>query len=186
MMKKLVAIMLAVMLVFAMVACDTGSNPDSSSNGNLGVSQSGENKDENSKSAELIEIQDTDIRVIAADYMTILTGDDAAVQKAKIPAEIKKGVGEIGAGLCTMTPDYNGDGTYSFGATFYVPKDSFDEYWKVLTDYYKSLEGTVTSDSTIGSTKLLEMEFSWGEMYQCEGYVGEEQATITVSFNITE
>lgn len=44
-MKKLLAILLAVMMVFALAACDTGDDPNPSGSNNPGVSQSGENND---------------------------------------------------------------------------------------------------------------------------------------------
>ena len=180
-MKRILAILLAALMLFAMVACDTGDDP---SKDKPGSSQSGENN--NNEGAALIDIADSDIRAYASDLTTTLTGDEATAQIAKIPAEIRKGVGEIGAGLCTIAPDYSGDGSYNFGVTFYVPVNSYEEYWKVLTDYYKSLGGTVTLDEKVGSRDMLEIEFSWGELHQCEGYVGEEQATITVGFDINE
>ena len=42
-MKKLLAILLASMMVFALAACDTGDDPNPSGSKNPGVSQSGEN-----------------------------------------------------------------------------------------------------------------------------------------------
>lgn len=182
-MKKLFALLLAMMLVFSLAACGDNNTTDPDKD-NPGTSQSGENN--NNEGAALIDIADSDIRAYASDLTTTLTGDEATAQIAKIPAEIRKGVGEIGAGLCTIAPDYSGDDSYNFGATFYVPVNSYDEYWKVLTDYYKSLGGTVTLDEKVGSRDMLEIEFSWGELHQCEGYVGEEQATITVGFDINE
>lgn len=180
-MKKLFAILLAGVMIFSLVACGTNDKP-SGNEDNPGASQSGENNDDNG--AALIDIADTDIRVFSSDYMTLLTGDEAAAQKAKIPAEVKKAVGELAAGLCSMTPDYTNNGTFKFGATFYLSKDSYEEGWKTLTDYYKSLGGTVELDEKVLSTDKLEMKFSWGELYQCEGYVGEEQGRIVVSFRI--
>ena len=182
-MKKLLALFIALMMVFSLAACGNNNTTDPDKD-NPGVSQSGENN--NNEGAALIDIADSDIRAYASDLTTTLTGDEATAQIAKIPAEIRKGVGEIGAGLCTIAPDYSGDGSYNFGVTFYVPVNSYDEYWKVLTDYYKSLGGTVTLDEKVGSRDMLEIEFSWGELHQCEGYVGEEQATITVGFDINE
>lgn len=43
-MKKLLAILIAVLMVFSLVACDMGDNPDNDKD-NPGVSQSGENND---------------------------------------------------------------------------------------------------------------------------------------------
>ena len=185
-MKKLFALLLAVMMLFSLAACGDNNTTDPNKD-NPGTSQSGENNNNESKGAELIDIADTSIRVIASDYMSNLTGDEAAAQRAKIPAEVKKGVGEIASGLCSMTPDYSGTGTFKFGLTFLVPKGTVDENWTVLTDYYKSLGGTVTSDTETSTTKLLNIDFSWGQMYQCEtGTYNEEQDKITVGFKINE
>lgn len=186
-MKRLFTLLLAIMMVISLAACGetTTTDPD---NDNPGTSQNGENNNNESKGAELFDIEDTAIRVIASDYTSNLTGDEAAAQRAKIPAEVKKGVGEIASGLCSMTPDYSSIGTFKFGVTFLVPKGTVDEYWKVLTDYYKSLGGTVTTDfeSSSGS-KFLNIDFSWGQMYQCEtGTYNEQQDKITVGFKINE
>ena len=185
--KKLLAILLAAMMLLSFAACGNDEDNPSGNENNPGTAQSGENNNNESKGAELIDIADTTIRVIASDYMSNLTGDEAAAQKAKIPAEVKKGVGEIAAGLCTMTPDYSGTGTFKFGVTFLVPKGTVDEYWKVLTDYYKSLGGTVTLDEKVLSRDMLNIDFSWGELFQCEtGTYNEEQDIITVGFKINE
>ncbi len=183
-MKKILAILLAAFMLLSMVACDTGDDPNPSGSNNPGTSQGGENNDNESKGAELFDIADTAINVISSDYRTNLKGDEAAAQKAKIPAEVRKGVGEVVPGLCTMTPDYSGTGTFKFGARFKVPKDSYAEYWKVLTDYYKSLGGNVTKDEKVLSTDMLEIEFSWGTLYQCEG--SEDLSEIVVTFKINE
>ena len=44
-MKKLLAILLAAMMVFALAACDTGDDPNPSGSNNPGTSQNGENND---------------------------------------------------------------------------------------------------------------------------------------------
>ena len=44
-MKKILAILLAAMMVFALAACDTGDDPNPSGSNNPGTSQSGENND---------------------------------------------------------------------------------------------------------------------------------------------
>ena len=46
-MKKLFALLIALMMVFALVACDTGDDPNPSGSNNPGTSQSGENNDDN-------------------------------------------------------------------------------------------------------------------------------------------
>ena len=46
-MKKIFALLIALMMVFALVACDTGDDPNPSGSNNPGTSQSGENNDDN-------------------------------------------------------------------------------------------------------------------------------------------
>lgn len=51
-MKKIIAILLAAMMMFALVACDTGDNPDNPNKDNPGVSQSGENNSGTTQKAD--------------------------------------------------------------------------------------------------------------------------------------
>ena len=183
-MKKLFALLLALTMVFALAACGE-KDPAPSGSGSTadpGTSQQGDNN----KSGEVFDIADSKIRAYASDLTTTLTGDEAAALIAKIPAEIKKGVGELGKGLCTIAPSTSGSG-YTFSATFIVPKGSAVDCYTKLTDYYKTLEGTVTDETVMGDNHFFEMEFSWGEIYQCEiGAYNEGNQAITVGFTINE
>ena len=176
-MKKWLSMLLVFMMMFTLTACGGGDTQQEANNNDV--------VEEQNNDGGLFDIADTDIRAYASDLTTTLTGDEAAAQKAVIPAEIKKGVGEVAAGLCTIAPDYSNDGTYNFGVIFLVPKNEVSEYYKVLTDYYKSLDGTVTSEWAGSSTQLMEMEFAWGKMYQCEtGVYNDEYGCIKVGFDI--
>ena len=196
-MKKMFAFTLALALVFALAACGGGNDdpkPSGSTDPGTGQQQNPPDPDisepddkGNQSHGEIFDIADTAIRAYASDLTTTLAGDEAAELIAKIPAEIKKGIGELGAGLCTIAPDYSGDGSYTFGAAFIVPKDFAVDYYAKLTDYYKTLEGTVTDEAVIGDNHFFEMEFSWGNLYQCEiGAYNEDHMAINVGFNINE
>ena len=196
-MKKVLAIALALTMVLSLAAC--GGKDDPKPSGNSGSdtppassqqtdpgTNEPDNKGGEQSSDDIFDIADTDIRAYASDLTTTLTGDEAATLIAKIPAEIKKGVGELGKGLCTIAPSTSGNG-YTFGASFIVPKGSEVDYYTKLTDYYKTLEGTVTDETVMGEHRFFEMEFSWGELYQCEiGAYNEDSAAIAVGFTINE
>lgn len=184
-MKKLFALLIALMMVISLAACGENTDKPSGDTDKPGVSQSGNNGGEEKPKADVFDIADTDIRAYASDLTTTLTGDEAAAQIAKIPAEIKKGIGTLGKNLCTIAPDYSNDGTYNFGATFLVPKGSAAEYFTKLTDYYKTLDGTVKDESAVGDHHFFEMEFSWGALTKCENTAyNEEYEAINVSFDI--
>jgi hypothetical protein len=54
-----------------------------------------------------------------------------------------------------------------------------DDY-KTLTDYYKSLGGTITTEL---ADKQLKIDYSWGELSDC-AYAIVQKDTITVIFAI--
>lgn len=199
-MKKVLAIALALAMVLSLVACGGGKDdPKPSGSTDPGTSQQTQqpsntpdpgtdqpdNQGGGQSSGDVFDIADGDIRVYASDLTTTLTGGEAAEVIAKIPAEIKKGVGELGKGLCNIAPDLSGDGSYNFGASFLVPKGSEVDYYTKLTDYYKTLDGTVTDETVMGDHYFFEMEFSWGTLWQCEiGAYNEDHMAIVVGFNI--
>ena len=82
-MKKLLAILLAAMMVFALAACGDNNTTDPDKD-NPGVSQSGENNDsgEENKGTGLWDVADADITILNE-------GHDVAI----VPAGLKKGIG---------------------------------------------------------------------------------------------
>ena len=83
MMKKILAILLAAMMVFALAACGDNNTTDPDKD-NPGVSQSGENNNsgEENKGTGLWDVADADITILNE-------GHDVAI----VPAGLKKGIG---------------------------------------------------------------------------------------------
>ena len=87
-MKKIFALLIALMMVFALVACDTGDDPNSSGSNNPGTSQNDnpggtENQGgEENKGTGLWNVADADITILNEGY-------DVAI----VPAGLKKGIG---------------------------------------------------------------------------------------------
>ena len=87
-MKKILAILLAAMMVFALAACDTGDDPNPSGSNNPGTSQNDtpggtENQGgEENKGTGLWDVADADITIMNE-------GHDVAI----VPAGLKKGIG---------------------------------------------------------------------------------------------
>ena len=87
-MKKILAILLAAMMVFALAACDTGDDPNPSGSNNPGTSQNDtpggtENQGgEENKGIGLWDVADADITILNE-------GHDVAI----VPAGLKKGIG---------------------------------------------------------------------------------------------
>ena len=87
-MKKILAILLAAMMVFALAACDTGDDPNPSGSTNPGTSQNDtpggtENQGgEENKGTGLWDVADADITILNE-------GHDVAI----VPAGLKKGIG---------------------------------------------------------------------------------------------
>ena len=87
-MKKILAILLAAMMVFALAACDTGDDPNPSGSNNPGTSQNDtpggtENQGgEENKGTGLWDVANADITILNE-------GHDVAI----VPAGLKKGIG---------------------------------------------------------------------------------------------
>ena len=87
-MKKILAILLAAMMVFALAACDIGDDPNPSGSNNPGTSQNDtpggtENQGgEENKGTGLWDVADADITILNE-------GHDVAI----VPAGLKKGIG---------------------------------------------------------------------------------------------
>ena len=177
-MKKLLALALVLATVLSLSACGgTASTPSGSSTAAPGSSQQ-------ASANTLFDITDDQINAADENYystMKYLQGDERAAMLAKIPPEIKKAIGTVGAGLCSIQPSRSGEG-YLFGITLYV---SGKQDYKTLTDYYKSLGGTVTDESEQDTYSQLNIEYSWGTLSDCqykEKSGGDD--TIQISFNI--
>ena len=199
-MKKLFALLLAVMMVFSLAACGNNDDNPSGSENNPGTSQSGdqggtENQggestnngggDEVVVDVDLLDLADADIIAIK-NGKTVLEGDEAAEVIAHIPAEIKKYVGELDADDCKVlaNKDYT---LFDFKMKFRVPNASVKSYYDAVTEYYKSLGGTVTKEEANGDWHDLEMTFDWGELRGCNytlGYYENDYAAISVEFYI--
>ena len=198
-MKKLFAILLAAMMVLSLVACGNNETPSGSEN-NPGTSQSGdqggtENQggeitnngggDEVVVDVDLLDLADADIIAIK-NGKTVLEGDEEAEVIAHIPDELKKYVGELDADDCKVlaNKDYT---LFDFKMKFRVPNASVKSYYDAVTEYYKSLGGTVTNEEANGDWHNLEMTFDWGELCGCNytlGYYENDYAAISVEFYI--
>ena len=191
-MKKILALMLAAMMVFALAACTNNDDNPSGSENNPGTSQSdNQGGTENQGGEEIVvdvdlfDISDTDITAIK-NGKTVMEGDEAAEVIAQIPAEIKKGVGELEADDCEVLA--NKDFTlFDFKIGFRVPNASVKSYYNAITEYYKSLGGTVTKEEANGDWQDLGMTFDWGEMRGCNytlSFYDPDTARIFVEFYI--
>ena len=191
MMKKILAILIAGLMMLSMVACDLGNtenpngdNPGTSQNDNQGDTQGGtENQDGENQNVKIDLIDIPNSAILAyKNGKTEIQGDEATVMISKIPTEIRKGVGEIVENKCTLKTNAGGT-QYVFDVHFSVPNTSVASAYKALCDYYKTLDGSVKSEDA----STLEMTFSWGEMYKCfyiESNYDPNTGGITVGFYI--
>jgi hypothetical protein len=141
------------------------------------VAQTGNNNAGSGKSGELYEIRDEQIiayKVSLEDFkQTVITGEQRTEMLAAIPAQMKKGIGKI---YLTSVQENTATGEgYLLGLTF--TECSKDDY-KTLCEYYKSLGGTITTESDI----QLNIGYDWGELSDC-AYAIVQKDTITVSFS---
>jgi len=205
-MKKLFALILALAMIFTLAACggkdDEKPAATSSKPAGSGQQQSvpapdpdeGEDEPEQTPDddgeeivvdVELFDISDSDITAIK-NGKTVMEGDEAAEVIAQIPAEIKKGVGELEADDCEVLA--NRDFTlFDFKIGFRVPNASVKSYYNAITEYYKSLGGTVTKEEANGDWQDLGMTFDWGEMRGCNytlSFYDPDTARILVEFYI--
>lgn len=158
-MKKILAILLAAMMVFALAACDTGDDPNPSGSNNPGTSQSGE---ENKGSKELYDVTDAQI--------TVADGFDVSI----IPAVAKKGVGTLKSGGYDLRKSSLSSYKAVCDVTYFdVAKEGYD----ALLDYYESNGGTIKE--TFGSVSVV---FDWGEIAPVY-HADQQQISLTVYIN---
>ena len=180
-MKKLLSLLLTLALIFSLAACGGGGDDKTPSSDDKTLSSSQQQEDktpeadnkapsnsgqqqedktpeaadkgsEESKGDGLIDIEDSAITAFASDLTTPLEGDDAAALIAKIPAEIKKGVGEVDEGLCTISPHHkNSISATEQGVTITIDKYNYEPGEKI----YFGWNG-VTEDNADGVL--------WGEI----------------------
>ena len=205
-MKKILALLLTLALIFSLAACGGGGDDKTPSNDDKTPSSSQQQEqntpdpdpveDEPEETpddggeeivvdVDLFDISDTDITAIK-NGKTVMEGDEAAEVIAQIPAEIKKGVGELEADDCEVLA--NKDFTlFDFKIGFRVPNASVKSYYNAITEYYKSLGGTVTKEEANGDWQDLGMTFDWGEMRGCNytlSFYDPDTARIFVEFYI--
>jgi major membrane immunogen (membrane-anchored lipoprotein) len=169
---------MALSLLTACGSKDNGNTPSGSTGGNStpGTSQGG---GDTAKSGELFDITDDKINTYKLNNdgtQTAITGDERTTMLAAIPAEMKKGIGTLNTN--SVQKDLYGDG-YLIGFTFRI--SSKDDYTK-LTDYYKSLGGTVKKEGSTDTEAYLEIDFDWGKLTQCLYGESGSSKTIAVSF----
>lgn len=180
-MKKLILLVLTLMLSFALVACGESSDSDSSDDDANDSGKQESNKDDDDDSSnELFDIPDSDIKAYDTN-LNVLLDDEKAAIIALIPAEARKAIGTVGAGLCSVIEQKKDSGvTYTFAFTL---KDSTEEQYRILVDYYKSLGGTITTELLDNGMGQLNIDYSWGTLYDC--YYGEITGNIQVGFSFS-
>lgn len=168
-MKKLLALLLALMMVFALAACGENTDTPSGNENNPGTSQSGdqggsENQggEENKGSKELFDVTDAQI--------TVADGLDVSV----IPAVAKKGVGTLKSGGYDLKKASLSSYSAQCEITYFdVAKEGYD----ALLDYYKSNGATV--EEVFGTVDVI---FDWGKIVPVY-HSDYNQVSLTVYIN---
>ena len=172
-MKKLFALLLAMMMIFSLAACGDNETPSGSGGDNPGTSQTdnqggSENQggEENKGGKELYDVTDAQI--------TVADGLDISV----IPAVAKKGIGTLKSGgydlklpSSTFSDMYKAQCEITY---FDVSEDDFN----TLLDYYRSNGGNVVKE--FGS---YEAAFDWGKIVPIF-HADQKQISLTVYINI--
>ena len=193
-MKRFILIALTLMLALSLAACGGNEEtPSGSDTTDPGTSQqepsdtpdestpSGSNDPGTSQTGTLFDITEEQISCTNSEYALVEDNTEREAMIAAIPAEILKGVGELLPGLCGIEEQPGDEYSYIFKVGFKV---SGQDDYTALADYYKSLGGTVTKDKTTEALNIanLEMEFSWGKLYDCT-YNGNRNE-IAVTFQV--
>ena len=160
-MKKIFALLIALMMVFSLVACDLGNTEDPNKD-NPGTSQSGENNnggEENKGGKDLYDV--TDAQISVADGLDI----------SVIPAIAKKGVGTLKSGGYDLKKASLSSYIAQCEITYFdVAKEGYD----ALLDYYESNGATV--EETFGSVDVI---FDWGKIVPVY-HADQNQMSLTV------
>ena len=171
-MKKLFALLLAMMMIFSLAACGDNNttdpdkdNPGTSQTDNQGGSEN-QGGEENKGGKELYDVTDAQI--------TVADGLDISV----IPAVAKKGIGTLKSGgydlklpSSTFSDMYKAQCEITY---FDVSEDDFN----TLLDYYRSNGGNVVKE--FGS---YEAAFDWGKIVPIF-HADQKQISLTVYINI--
>lgn len=184
-MKKFLALAFTLIMVLSLAACGGNEETPSGNNENPSSSQQPSNTPDEGSGQSGSEIFDVDagaIRAVGADLVTTLSGDEREAMISKIPDEIMKGIGEVTPGLGSIGAD--SDGGYILGFQLTITDAA---QYETLVEYYKSLGGTVTDEFEMNDFSSIEMDFSWGNMYQCEYRKSSSGSmTIDLGFHINE
>ena len=168
-MKKLFALLIALMMVFTLAACGNNETPSGSEGDNPGTSQSdnqggSENQggEENKGGKELYDVTDAQI--------TVADGLDVSV----IPAVAKKGVGTLKSGGYDLKKASLSSYSAQCEITYFdVAKEGYD----ALLDYYKSNGATV--EEAFGTIDVI---FDWGKIVPVY-HADQNQVSLTVYIN---
>ena len=167
-MKKLFALLIALMMVFSLAACDLGNtenpnsdNPGTSQTDNQGGSEN-QGGEENKGGKELYDVTDAQI--------TVADGLDVSV----IPAVAKKGVGTLKSGGYDLKKASLSSYSAQCEITYFdVAKEGYD----ALLDYYKSNGATV--EEAFGTIDVI---FDWGKIVPVY-HADQNQVSLTVYIN---
>ncbi len=168
-MKKLLAILLAAMMLLSLAACTSNDDNPSGSENNPGTSQSDnqggtENQggEENKGGKELYDVTDAQI--------TVADGLDISV----IPAVAKKGIGTLKSGGYDLRKSSLSSYKAVCDVTYFdVAKEGYD----ALLDYYKSNGATV--EEAFGTIDVI---FDWGKIVPVY-HADQNQVSLTVYIN---
>ena len=128
-MKKLLAILLAAMMVFALAACDTGDDPNPSGSNNPGTSQSGENNNNSNIKISTATIDGYDLPDVALAYVGTLN---------------------------KAYNDYHRDAEAHF---YVKSKDADEDAFNALVDYYAANGGTLDEEMSGSVSKYFDFEW---------------------------
>ena len=174
--KGLFVVAFAFVLLLSLTGCGDKENNNGGGNGTQGGNQQQEQQ-----SGKLFDITDDKIRAYDSS-LTEVQGEEKTTMINAIPSNIKKAIGKYAIGYATIQPSRNGL-EYLFGINLYV--DSYDNY-KTLTDYYKSLGGTITDEFNRDDNSQLNIDYSWGKLTDCLYRKGESQNQISVTFTLNK